>query len=162
MKTIIMLICVCMIAGCAQLGQIVNGPATDTPKPSVCDVNRPAQFKDSTSYICDVAKKSGMTPEDIDSLLLDATAMAYVTDVLQTRDVENFLIEARKYLKPGISFNAFIDFLDIQADKAAVLKSVLNRRIYLFRSAEIINSFDYWMIDQAIQHQAQQFGLKIM
>jgi hypothetical protein len=141
------------------MGSFINGPGG--PQPSVCDAQRPAEFKDSPSHICDVAKMANMTPEMIDGLLLDATAMAYVTDVLEIKDVEFFLIEARKYLKPGVSFTSFVDFLDLQADKAIVLKSVLNRRIYLFRSTQLIGPFDMWMIDQAIQHQANQFGLKL-
>jgi hypothetical protein len=108
-----------------------------------------------------------MTPEAIDGLLLDATAMAFVTDTIKIKDIGDFLSKVRQYLKPqdkcaGVSFNAFIEFLDMEAAKSQVLMSVLSRRIYIFKSTQIISDFDCWMINQSIQHQADQFGLKVV
>lgn len=167
MKTIALLYLILLttIIGCTQLGSIVNGPAG--PQPSVCDTQRPAEFANSSSYICEVAKKANMTPEAIDGLLLDATAMAFVTDAIKIKDIGDFLSKARQYLKPqdkcaGVSFNAFIEFLDMEAAKSQVLMSVLSRRIYIFKSTQIISDFDCWMINKSIQHQADQFGLKVV
>jgi len=167
MKTImwLYLILLTTIIGCTQLGSIVNGPAG--PQPSVCDTQRPAEFANSPSYICEVAKKANMTPEAIDGLLLDATAMAYVTDQVKIKDIGDFLSKVRQYLKPqdkcsGVSFDALIGFLDMEASKSQVLMSVLSRRIYMFRSMMPISDFDCWMINKSIQHQADQFGLKVV
>jgi hypothetical protein len=156
-KLIIIVVAIFILFGCAGL----------EPSKSVCNEARPAQFVGMESHICATAAMAGMVPEDIDGLLLDATAMAFVTDAVKIKDIEVFLNKARKFLKPdqqcaGVSFNAFIDFIDLEAEKAIVLKSVINRRVYAFRSLKTINAFDCWMLEQSMLHQAEQFGLKVM
>ena len=143
-----------VLSGCATLTVM-----PDTP--SVC-VAPPEQFKNDKSHICDVSQELQVPPETVDEFLLDASAMAYVTEQIEKQQIADFLNKIETVLKTlhgKLTYNDIFEIIAQDADRSALLMRVINRRLRFYASAEPISEFDYWMIGQAIQHQREQFGL---
>jgi hypothetical protein len=128
---------------------------------SIC-TNRPPEFTISKSHICEVSAALNIPPEEVDNLLLDASAMAYVTDQTNRKKVGQFLTVVENYLGPicsNITYDTLLTNIKLDAENSALLMRVLNRHLRLYGSPETISDFDCWMIRVAIQHQREQFGL---
>lgn len=128
---------------------------------SIC-VNRPEQFVNSETHICAVAEKYQMPPEEIDNLLLDTSAMLFITDQVDKEQIGDIIDHADAALGPrceAISYAALLDLIFDDAEKIRVGTSILNRRIGMFYSHKLISDFDCYLIRAAGKHQKEQFGL---
>ena len=143
-----------IIAGCATMPMM-------TMEESVC-VNRPAIYLNSKSHICEVSQSIGVPPEEVNNFLLDASAMAYVTDQVEKEEIGKFLKRIEDYLSPVCfdkSYDNLLGAIAVDAEKSALIMRVLNRRLRFYASVEPISAFDCWMIGKAIEYQREQFGL---
>ena len=142
------------LGGCATVQHM-------TMEESVC-VNRPAEFKEQPSHICDVSWQLQIPPEETDSLLLDASAMAYVVNAIDKQTIAHFLDRTEASLTltcANLSFNDVLENISTDAEKSLLLTRVLNRRLRFYASPQFIGKFDCWMMHKAITHQREQFGL---
>jgi hypothetical protein len=140
-KTLILLLSVLFLA-CN--GQIQIGGLTD-PEDSVC-----AEDEYQESWICAAAAKHNLTPEDLHGIILDAVALTIIVSDLPENDIieiKNFLIDVKKYANVHmISWNRFLDMVIEDSAKSAAIASILNRRIIIFESDDIIQEVDREMI----------------
>ena len=157
MKIAATLIAAFVIAACGA----TTAPVVP-PEQSIC-VNRPDVFQNSKSHICETALALGTTPEGLDTYLLDASAMAYITKMTDKKKITRFLDRAEEQLRPicmDLTYDDVLQELDKESERSALLKRVINRKMRFYAGTEPISDFDCWMMLEGIEHQRQQFGLQ--
>jgi hypothetical protein len=125
----------------------------------------PEALKDAPSWMCDVAAERNYSLEDLDDLVLDGTAIAAITTKMDRAKIGTFIDEIENYIDLNVeelTYKALIAWIYKEAltdDDAALLASVVSRRIRIFESDQGIYPFDVWLVKTHLEHQRQQFGL---
>jgi hypothetical protein len=151
------LLCVAfLLGGC--LGGSINYLKYEE---SICE-NRPAEFATDKSWICEASQKANIAPEEIDNFLLDSTAVLFITEAITREKMSKLVSNARDMTEDDCGKLTYTEFLDNVFDDAVKLQlslSILSRRLGLYYSNSPISPFDCWLINKAIDHQAEQFGI---
>jgi len=148
-KVIISAICIAVLSmvGCAGLSQ--------TPAElSVC-----AAPDATSSWICSIANRYNFTVEDMDSLLLDANAVAMISGAYnkeQARKVIKKLMNDVSTLQ--LSYTGLIQIVLKDVEDADLLLGIISRRLMLFKSDVLISDFDKALLLTHLQHQLNLVG----
>lgn len=119
------------------------------PAPSVCD--DPAVMEGS--FICQTCAKLGTTPEKMNGILLDSTAIAVVFKPEKREPICAFLDSLEKV--PGMTWEMLVDDTESAGRESAILNSVISRNIGYFESPQVISDTDW---DMLVYHWREQRG----
>ncbi len=125
---------------------------------SVCD-----QTEAAGSVICRETQKMGLQVEQMDSLLLDAVAIALIVNPEDKQTVEAFITKIEVYLtaNPMMTFMNLIGFLEDEQEKSALIAAIVARRLDWLNLDELIKSYDFKLIVLHLEHQKAQLGLDV-
>jgi hypothetical protein len=146
-----------LFSGCDTLKPYVNLTATNSA--DIC-LQKPPEAK---SWLCEAAAQQGVTLNSVNDLLLDATAVGVIVAKVDIAKIDKFTAKLQSYLDMAsvekLTYALLIKLMNIDAQDAVVLQSIINRRVGMFTSPEIISDWDIHLLSLAIQTQREQFGL---
>ena len=146
MKKILVLFAILALTGCLNTGTspIQIGGLTP-PEQSVC-----AKEGYENSWICEACTKANVTPEDLHGIILDAVALTVILGDLtheDTAEIVAFIDQIESYTSmDGITWNVLLGLVMDDSTKASAIASILNRRIQIFASNDMISSVDMEMV----------------
>lgn len=159
MKRFLALFAVLILAfGCAgDAGNIIQIGGLTPPENSVC-----AQEGYEDSWICKATAESGVTPEDLNGLILDAVALTVIVGDFtadDTAEIVHFLNQVESYMDvEGLTWNVLLSLVEDDSTKVAAIASILNRRIQIFQSDDMISNVDFEMIKYHIGEMKKILG----
>lgn len=118
--------------------------------PSVCDVPETM----SASWLCRAATASGYPLEEYGYIILDAAAIAFISENVTAEQINDFCEALRTVLtemQGSITYSKLISIAVEEARLRAILNMV-SRRLIIFQSEEIVSDIDIgfllWQLDQ--------------
>lgn len=134
---------------------VMTGCAAMHHGPSVCD--NPKTMADS--WLCQAAATSGVPLEEYGYIILDAEALAIISERITSENIKKFCGDVRALLNVGrvplsgkqLTYRDFI--LQISADaKSRAISNLLSRRLIIFNSDLPVSTLDIgflmWQLDQ--------------
>lgn len=145
------LVLVFLLTGCATFDKMYN-----KPKNLMCD-----QIEAKDSIICLKARQIGVEPEQMDALLLDATAIAVIIEPENKLRIAKFIDAIEEILTktPLITFASLIGFVEEEKEKSELIAQIVARRLDWLKVDEYINAFDMNLILAHLEHQKSQLNL---
>jgi hypothetical protein len=127
------------------------------PEHLLCD-----QVEAKSSVICKQARKFGLEPEQLDSLFLDAAAIAIIVNPENKEFIIDFINEVENVLTktPLLTFANFVGFLEDEKEKSELIAQIISRRLDWLKVDELIEPFDYNLIMIHLEHQRSQLNLE--
>jgi len=152
MKQAIILVTAALFLGACALYQ------TTPPEQSVC-----ATMDAQGSVICTAASKAGLTVEDINIMLLDATIVGWATTDIRADEVIRAIDRISTIINlnepKGVTLKAVTDLVIQESKKSAALAAVLSRHLKTFADVEQpLLSYDFYLINKHLEYQRAQFG----
>jgi hypothetical protein len=114
------------------------------------------------SVICAIATKQGMTPEQIDTMFLDAALAGIGTKLFSAKDLRTALQKARNFVvdRDILSIQGLTAHLVKQAEIDPALAMLLSRRLGLINvpilSLAPLTAYDKQLVLAGIDHQLEQ------
>ena len=127
--------------------------------PTIC-----SEYPVEKSLIKKVSLENGLTLEKIYYPLIDATAIAMLTDALDRENVRDFLMDIKLFIlsKSTLSYTYLIVYMTDPGewgDNWPLIESILSRNINIFRSSLIISAHDRCLILHGIEGAERDLGL---
>ena len=147
MRKLLVALIILPLLACAgdQFGGGINIGGLTPPEQSVC-----AQEGYENSWICKACAQANLTPEDLNGLILDAVALTVIVGDMTSEDtagIVQFLNQVESYTSiEGLTWTVLIGLVEDDSTKAAAIAGILNRRIQIFQSDDMISSVDMEMI----------------
>lgn len=155
MKKLFVLLISIMFIGCMGNGFQMGG--LTPPDQSVC-----AQEGYENSWICKATAQTGLTPEDLNGIILDSVALIIIIGDMTSEELQpirDFLDDVDGYTNTsGMSWNMLLGLIEEDSAKANAIASILNRRIKIFASDELISSVDLDMIKYHLKEMRSLLG----
>jgi hypothetical protein len=116
------------------------------------------------SWICEVTAERGTTPEDLEGIVLDAVAVQAIFrkdwDQKKTDELVAWTRKMDGYVdRPQMTFNELIGLVDLDAQKSALLLSIISRRLPWFKSGLVLPEKDRYMLHIHFRHIREMFGV---
>lgn len=131
MRLTILIALLTLVLGCTA--QVVSNPVCDQP-----------EYADS--LICEKARALGYEPEDIRDFLLDANAIALITEQYSQEDLSEALDTFESYLDDPISYALFYAKVGDDLNKVKQIQGIIERRMPLYATPELIRESDLKLI----------------
>ena len=143
-----------IVTGCANVGQIYPPPAVPVcSKPEAAD-----------SIICAIATRQGLTPEQIDTMFLDAALAGIGGKLFSAKDFRAALQKAREWVvdRDILSVQGLTAYLVKQSEIDPALAVLLSRRLGLINvpilSLAPLTAYDKSLVLAGIDHQLEQLA----
>lgn len=136
-KTVTIMALLLLLASCAI-----------PPGPSVCEKPEAA-----TSFICKACLENNTTPEALNGILLDANAIALITNRYQRQDALRVITVLQESMDATQSYNHLISLLFKESGDAQLVAAIISRHISMFQSPLIISNFDKGLIRYHLDQQ---------
>jgi hypothetical protein len=140
--------------GCSNVGQMY-------PPPAVPVCSTPEALN---SVICAIATRQGYTPEQIDSMFLDAALAGIGTKVISAKELRTALQNTRKWVveRDILNVQGLTSYLVKQAEVDPALAMLLSRRLGLINvpilSLAPLTAYDKKLVLAGIDHQLEQLA----
>ena len=148
-RGIILLAMVALITGCATMYPPPTAPLCGKPEAAL-------------SVICEIGAKIGTTPEQMDTMLLDASLIGIGTKVTTGAELRAAIGKVQKYVNdtPTLSVNLIIGYLVKEAKIDPALALLLSRRLVFLQvpilDVKTLTPFDVALIKGHLAHQMEQ------
>lgn len=149
-KTLIVTVCILLLAGCASIYQPPAAPVCASPL---------AQG----SVICAIAARLGTTPEQIDAMFLDASLVGIGTKVIKAEDLRKAVLETKLWVdQHEFTVDALIKYLVKQAEVDPSLALLLSRRLGMINLPDLgqvqVTAYDKGLVLAGLNHQLEQLS----
>jgi hypothetical protein len=111
------------------------------PGMSVC-----AEEHYAESWICKTCLQSNIMPEDLNGIILDGYTLMVLADEDNAETILDFTAEVRDVIATPITWNRLIAEVFEDARKSMLIASMLQRRLNMFASDELIQEIDLELI----------------
>ena len=141
---------------------LLTGCATMYPTPTVPLCGKPEAVG---SVICAIGAKIGTTPEQMDTMLLDASLIGITTKVTTGAELEAAVAKVQKYVDqtPTLSINLVIGYLVKEAKIDPALALLLSRRLVFLQvptfDVKTLTPFDIALIKGHLENQMEQLSI---
>lgn len=141
-----------LIAGCATMYPTPTAPLCDKPEAA-------------GSVLCAIGAKIGTAPEQMDTLLLDASLIGIATKVTTGDELRNAIGKVQKYVTdtPTLSINLIIGYLVKEAKIDPALALLLSRRLVFLQvpvlDIQTLTPFDVALVKVHLEHQMEQLDI---
>ena len=119
----------------------------------------------ANSVICAIGAKIGTTPEQMDSLLLDASLIGITTKVTTGAELEKAVAKVQKYVAdtPTLNINLIIGYLVKEAKIDPALALLLSRRLVFLQvpvlDVKTLTPFDIALVKAHLENQMEQLSI---
>lgn len=150
-RVIALLAMVALVAGCATVYPTPTAPLC--AKPEAVD-----------SVLCAIGAKIGTTPEQMDTMLLDASLIGIGTKVTTGAELKAAVGKVQKYVNdtPAMSINLVIGYLVKEAKIDPALALLLSRRLVFLQvptlDIKTLTPFDVSLIKGHLANQMEQLS----
>lgn len=160
MKDFFSFLCAGLVSGMITLAVLFTfGCATTYPPPQtpVC-----AKPEAADSVICATATRLQMTPEQIDSMFLDAALVGIGTKVISAKELRSALVDVSDWIvtREILNIQGIINYLTQKAEIDKALAALLSRRLGLINLPILgvapLTPYDISLIIEGINHQLEQ------
>ena len=148
-RIIILLAMVALVAGCATMYPTPTAPLCGKPEAA-------------GSVLCAIGAKIGTTPEQMDTMLLDASLIGITTKVTTGDELKAAVGKVQKYVTdtPALSINLIIGYLVKEAKIDPALALLLSRRLVFLQvpvlDVKTLTPFDVGLIKGHLANQLEQ------
>lgn len=154
MKRIIALLAVAtLVAGCATMYPTPTAPPL-CGKPEAAG-----------SVLCAIGAKIGTTPEQMDTMLLDASLVGIGAKITTGAEMKAAVAKVQKYVDgtPALSVNLIIGYLVKEAKIDPALALLLSRRLVFLQvptlDVKTLTPFDVELVKGHLAHQMEQLSI---
>lgn len=141
---------------------LMTGCATMYPPPPapVC-----AQPDATGSVLCAIGLKINTTPEQMDTMLLDASLIGIGTKVTTGAELEKAIGKVQKYVNdtPTLSVNLIVKYLVKEAQIDPALALLLSRRLVFLQVPQLdlktLTPFDVQLVKKHLVNQMEQLSI---
>ena len=140
---------------------LISGCATLYPPPIAPLCGRPEA---AGSVLCAIGAKIGTTPEQMDTMLLDASLIGIGTKVTTGAELKSAVAKVQKYVAdtPTLSVNLVITYLVKEAKIDPALALLLSRRLVFLQvpglEVQTLTPFDVGLIKGHLANQMEQLN----
>ena len=151
-RTFIMMAVAALLTGCATMYPTPTAPLCGKPEAA-------------GSVICAIGAKIGTTPEQMDTMLLDASLIGIGTKVTTGAELEKAIAKVQKYVNdtPTLSINLVIGYLVKEAKIDPALALLLSRRLVFLQvpvlDVKTLTPFDIALIKGHLENQMEQLSI---
>ena len=151
-RTLILLAVAALLTGCATMYPTPTAPLCGKPEAV-------------GSVICAIGAKIGTTPEQMDTMLLDASLIGIGTKVTTGAELEKAIGKVQKYVNdtPTLSINLVIGYLVKEAKIDPALALLLSRRLVFLQvptlDVKTLTPFDVSLIKGHLENQMEQLSI---
>ena len=108
----------------------------------------------SGSWICSIASRYNFTVEDMDSLLLDANAVAMISGAYNKEQAGKVIKKLMNDVSTmQLSYTGLIQIVLKDVEDADLLLGIISRRLMLFKSDVLISDYDKGLLLTHLRHQ---------
>ena len=117
------------------------------------------------SVICAIGAKIGTAPEQMDTMLLDASLVGIATKVTTGAELRSAIGKVQKYVNdtPTLSVNLIIGYLVKEAKIDPALALLLSRRLVFLQvpvlDIKTLTPFDIQLVKSHLEHQMSQLDI---
>ena len=146
-----LLIVAVLVAGCATMYPTPTDPLCGKPEAA-------------GSVLCAIGARINTTPEQMDTMLLDASLVGIGTKVTTGAEMKAAVAKVQKYVNdtPVLSVNLVIGYLVKEAKIDPALALLLSRRLVFLQvpvlDAKTLTPFDVSLIKGHLAHQLEQLN----
>jgi hypothetical protein len=144
---------------CALLMMLTACSAYQKPAEPICSKQ---EYGDSV--ICAIGAKIGTTPEQMDTMLLDASLVGIATKVTTGTELKAAVAKVQKYVNdtPVLSINLVIGYLVKEAQVDPALALLLSRRLVFLQvptlDIKTLTPIDVSLIKRHLENQMEQLN----
>ena len=144
------------------IAALLIGCATLYPTPTAPLCGKPEA---AGSVICAIGAKIGTTPEQMDTMLLDASLIGITTKVTTGTELKAAVAKVQKYVDqtPTLSVNIIIGYLVREAQLDPALALLLSRRLVFLQvpvlDVKALTPFDVGLVKAHLAHQMNQLSI---
>jgi hypothetical protein len=144
------------------IATLVAGCATMYPTPPAPLCGKPEA---AGSVLCAIGAKIGTTPEQMDTMLLDASLVGIGAKITTGGEMKAAVAKVQKYVDgtPTLSINLVIGYLVKEAKIDPALALLLSRRLVFLQvptlDVQTLTPFDVQLIKGHLAHQMEQLSI---